>query len=107
MVKGLRCHVIDQSAEQFGNVASESGIDRSGLDPCVLDCVVQCVNVLGRATHSEIGVLAVKQFMDHKANILGQVFAGHDRVIAHVCKANLALGTDRGSLSAFAPFDGH
>jgi hypothetical protein len=45
--------------------------------------------------------------MDHKANILGEVFASHDRVIAHVGEANLALGTDGGSLSAFAPFDGH
>jgi hypothetical protein len=27
VVKGLRCHVVDESAEQFGNVASEVGLD--------------------------------------------------------------------------------
>jgi hypothetical protein len=60
VVKGLRCHVIDESAEQFSNVACQPRLDGSGLDPSVFDRVVQCVNVLAIGTHVEVGVLAMQ-----------------------------------------------
>ena len=39
-------HAIDQHSEQFLNVASQLGLDALGLNPCILQCVVQLADVL-------------------------------------------------------------
>ena len=42
----LGCHAIDQSTEQFANIACQVGLNRFVLDPCVLNSIVQGAHVL-------------------------------------------------------------
>ena len=97
LCESLGCHVINQSTEQFGNVACQVGLDRLVLDPCVLDGIVQGAHVLIPMVHGKICVLAVQQFMHNKTCVALQITEGQHCVITHVSETH-GSGIDSRSL---------
>ena len=96
-VKGLEAGVsqrlghdaVHECGKQALGIACQLLADGVVLDPCVLDCVVQTVDVLVAVLHVEVGVLAVQQFMQHKASVALEVSVGQDGIITHVGELDL------------------